>query len=165
MRFAILLTAAGFLLMDSPFAAAQGPAFRPGPSGGGSGSYNPSASSVSPYLNLLRSGSSPAVNYYGLVRPAIDFQNNLNNLQQQVQNLPSPGTGMGTDPFGPLVTSGRVRYLNTGSYFLNGNQAGSLRGTSGSGSVIVLNQGSSAMGQGAKGTGGSVATTPAAPRR
>ena len=165
MRFAIVLMAAGLFLADGGFAVAQGPAFRPGPSGGGFGG-NSSSPSVSPYLNLLRRGSSPAINYYGLVRPAFDVQNNLNSLQQQVQNLPTPGTGTGADPFAPLLTSGRVRYLNTGSYFLNGNQAGSLRGTGGSGSVILLSQqGSSGLNQGVNRTGGVVANTPTTSRR
>ncbi len=36
---------------------------------------------VSPYLNLLRPGS-PAVNYYGIVRPQIDFERQLDALQR-----------------------------------------------------------------------------------
>src|SRR5689334_4123182 len=42
---------------------------------------------VSPYINLLRSGSPAAVNYYGIVRPEFQFQNSLQNLQQQVTTL------------------------------------------------------------------------------
>jgi hypothetical protein len=38
-------------------------------------------------LNLLRGGSDPAINYYGLVRPQIDFYNGIQGLQQQVSNL------------------------------------------------------------------------------
>src|SRR5438105_3422455 len=37
----------------------------------------------SPYLNLARRDSSPALNYYGLVRPQIATQNNIQSLQQQ----------------------------------------------------------------------------------
>lgn len=44
----------------------------------------------SPYLNLLRGGVNPAVNYYGLVRPQIAFQQQSFLLQQQVnQNAQS----------------------------------------------------------------------------
>jgi hypothetical protein len=42
---------------------------------------------VSPYLNLLRRGSDPAVNYYGLVRPEVEFRNSIQSLQQQVTTL------------------------------------------------------------------------------
>jgi hypothetical protein len=110
-------------------AAAQGPAFRPGPSGN---SYMPTDSpAVSPYLNLLRSGSSTAVNYYGLVRPAIDTQASINNLQQQVGGLSAPGSGMGSSGELPaLVTGSSVRFMSTGNYFLSGIQPGNLSGRS-----------------------------------
>src|SRR6266849_4481527 len=49
------------------------------------GNVNPPG--ASPYLNLLRSGSSQAVNYYGLVRPQTDFRNSIQGLQQQVRTL------------------------------------------------------------------------------
>jgi hypothetical protein len=64
----------------------------------------PRQPAYSPYLNLTRPGS-VANNYYGLVRPDIDFRNSLNNLQQQYTGLnqainnptavdsPFPGTG------------------------------------------------------------------------
>jgi hypothetical protein len=39
---------------------------------------------VSPYLNLLQRGQSPAVNYYTIVRPDIEFRNSIGGLQQQV---------------------------------------------------------------------------------
>jgi hypothetical protein len=40
--------------------------------------------SVSPYLNLLRQGSPQAINYYNLVRPQIEFNNSIQQLNQQV---------------------------------------------------------------------------------
>jgi|GEM_PF-1872543 len=40
--------------------------------------------SFSPYLNLLRGGINPAINYYGLVRPQQFFQQQTLSLQQQV---------------------------------------------------------------------------------
>src|SRR3954451_4691111 len=39
---------------------------------------------VSPYLNLLRQGQSPGLNYYNLVRPQTQFYSSINQLQQQV---------------------------------------------------------------------------------
>jgi hypothetical protein len=50
----------------------QQPAFRP---------------PVSPYLNLLNGGGSPAVNYYGIVRPELRFQTQSQQLSQQVRRL------------------------------------------------------------------------------
>jgi hypothetical protein len=53
--------------------------------------YNPGAAYsrpvVSPYINLLRgtaNGVNPAINYYGIVRPEIDFRRSLIGLQGQV---------------------------------------------------------------------------------
>jgi len=39
---------------------------------------------VSPYLNLLRQGSPQAINYYNLVRPQVEFNNSIQQLNQQV---------------------------------------------------------------------------------
>jgi hypothetical protein len=41
---------------------------------------------ISPYLNLARGGN-PAINYYGLVRPQVEFQQSIFGLQQQVSGL------------------------------------------------------------------------------
>jgi len=49
------------------------------------GGYLPPA--YSPYLNLLRQGN-PAINYYGLVRPQIDFRNQIQGLQQLTAAAP-----------------------------------------------------------------------------
>ncbi len=51
-------------------------------------SGNPySRPAYSPYLNLLRGGASPATNYFGLVRPQLDFRSGLLQLQQQTATL------------------------------------------------------------------------------
>src|SRR5262245_36403130 len=41
----------------------------------------------SPYLNLLRQGSDPAINYYGIVRPEITFRSSIQRLQQEQATL------------------------------------------------------------------------------
>jgi hypothetical protein len=46
---------------------------------------SPYSSPYSPYLNLLRSGGSVTSNYYGLVRPQIQNDANLQQLQRQIQ--------------------------------------------------------------------------------
>jgi hypothetical protein len=61
----------GCLSLTSGFAAAQAPL-----------PYQTPA--VSPYLSLFRQGSPPAVNYYNLVRPQIDYNSSIQQLQQQV---------------------------------------------------------------------------------
>ncbi len=51
-----------------------------GPAGG----YNPAnRPAFSPYLNLLRRDTPLVTNYYGLVRPDINFQNSLQQLATQ----------------------------------------------------------------------------------
>jgi len=111
---------------------------RPGASSGGAGTPGgssafggigsaPSAGGFSPYLNLTRGGNSAAVNYYGIVRPQMSFQNSIQSLQQQGQQ----GAGNGTEaddstmPF--MVVGTRARFLNTSGYFLN--LGGSTMGT------------------------------------
>jgi len=49
---------------------------------------------VSPYLNLLRGGSSPTQNYFNLVKPEVEFRSgiqqnsqNINSVQQQTNSL------------------------------------------------------------------------------
>jgi len=172
----MLLIAAIGVALHSGTAKAQGPQFRPGPSGAGGGTANPSNSpSVSPYINLLRGGSQ-ALNYYGLVRPAVDFQSSISNLQQDVNDLPAPGTGLGGQGgLAPLITGGnRVRFLNTGNYFLSGIQPGNLAGRNfgsggmggrGGGNTFIVNTQSIGGGQGLTGGGaGTTIQTPAAPR-
>src|SRR5262245_3364243 len=41
----------------------------------------------SPYLNLLRPGTNPAINFYGLVRPQQEFRSGINNLQSDIQGV------------------------------------------------------------------------------
>jgi hypothetical protein len=74
---------------------------------------------ISPYLNLARPGASPAINYYGLVRPQQDFARSIYGLQLQgqlqQQNLSELQAG------GGLVqpTGHTIDFLNYGGYFLS----------------------------------------------
>jgi hypothetical protein len=71
----------------------------------------------SPYLNLLRPGN-PAINYYGLVRPQVDFRNAIGTLGQQVgslgQDVAASEAGGG---YALPVTGHPVGFMNTGRYF------------------------------------------------
>jgi hypothetical protein len=73
----------------------------------------------SPYLNLLRPGGNAATNYYGLVRPQIDFRNQADALQQQINtNRAAIGVAAQVDPATGLpVTGHQTRFMNYGSYF------------------------------------------------
>jgi hypothetical protein len=68
---------------------------------------------VSPYLNLLRGDNSPAVNYYGLVRPQMEFRSGLQDLQQQVSNNQAAISDLNAFP----TTGHRTSFLNTGGYY------------------------------------------------
>ena len=124
----IAYTVAGVLILGSAAEAQFLP--RPGSNSGSAGSPGasptiggigsaPSAGGFSPYLNLTRGGNSAAVNYYGIVRPQINFQNSIQSIQQQQQQ--GSGNGMeADDPTMPFMVLGtRARFLNTSGYFLN----------------------------------------------
>ena len=74
--------------------------------------------SFSPYLNLARGGSS-TLNYFGLVRPEVQFRNSLLNLagdvnsnQQAIGNI-----GAAFDQFS--FTGHQTQFMNLGGYFMN----------------------------------------------
>ena len=85
--------------------------FQPGPYGGPG--YSPP---VSPYLNLLRRGSDPAINYYGIVRPELSFQRSIIGLQQQVNAV---GAQAAADTQGlSLVSTGHpIVFSNYSHYY------------------------------------------------
>jgi hypothetical protein len=76
-------------------------------------------------LNLLRPGSSPAINYYGLVRPEQEFRFSYQSLQQQSlafqQNLANVETNATQ-----LITGNRGQFLNYSRYFMNNAQPPSV---------------------------------------
>ena len=91
------------------------------------GSYTRPATSpsgspvVSPYLNLARGGN-PAVNYYGLVRPQMDAQRAVQQLQS---GTAAPASSL---PMDAMPTSGHpVQFMNFSHYF-NNNVGGGLSG-------------------------------------
>jgi hypothetical protein len=101
----------------------------------------------SPYLNLLRPGASPAINYYGLVRPQFQAQQSMLALQSQI-GANSQAIGNLSATGGPLPDTGKtVGFMNYGRYFQNFNPASG--GSSGSSGF-----GSGSFGAGAFGSGG-----------
>ena len=86
----------------------------------------------SPYLNLLRAGGSPALNYYGIVRPQMQFRDAIQNLsnqvdlnQQAIGNLAATGSAL-------PATGHPTQFMNLGNYFMSnsgGGQSGGSRPT------------------------------------
>ena len=101
-----LVLALGIVLWSTGLASAQAPGVRP---------YARPA--FSPYLNLNRFGANPAINYYGLVRPQLKYNADIQQLQQNTFELQQrepvvigsemPATGHATG------------FLNHQRYFLN----------------------------------------------
>jgi hypothetical protein len=84
---------------------------------------------VSPYLNLLRAGSSPAVNYYGLVRPQLAFGSAIQNLDQQLSTLGQQTSSLEAEAATAIPPTGRVvgfmthyRYFQTFSTQYQGSR-------------------------------------------
>jgi hypothetical protein len=81
--------------------------------------YNPGAYPrpvVSPYINLLRGNVNPAINYYGIVRPEIDFRRSLIGLQGQLtaeQQAVAAQEQYGVQPF----TGHATFFRNYSHYF------------------------------------------------
>jgi hypothetical protein len=71
---------------------------------------------VSPYINLLRGGNPTYLNYYGLVRPQVQFQNSVVGLQQEVTTL-GTGTGAQAGPTGLPETGHAVSFVNYSHYY------------------------------------------------
>jgi len=108
-RFKITLPAVGlaFVCTAAPLWAQGLPGY------GGNPANRPP---VSPYLNLLRQGSPAAVNYYGLVRPEVNFQNALYQAEQQIATNQQSISSLA----GGLPTTGHpARYMTHWAHFLN----------------------------------------------
>jgi hypothetical protein len=156
-----------------------GPGFAQVPTPGG---FRPTYNlqpAFSPYLNLLRSGTNPAINYYGLVRPQNAFYSSIRQLQtetgtnaQGIANL-QQGQGL-VNPF--LAPTGHVgqfmnysRYFMTptgvipsgGGYYAGGGGAGGYAGgaTGAGGSLGIGRGGAAPAATGRGGPGGGAGPT------
>jgi hypothetical protein len=99
----------------------------------GAPGFGQSGATISPYLNLLRSNNnntSVVANYYGFVRPAQEFNNALQGLQQQITAESVTGDIQTGGGMGVPITGNRVRFQNLGGYFqsLSGG-GGAITGT------------------------------------
>jgi hypothetical protein len=83
---------------------------------------------VSPYLDLLRRGGSPAFNYLTLVRPELDTQKALGQLNTQILQATSPQVA-GHAYEGDTTTTGHPFGFQTQRrYFMNFGSGGSSGG-------------------------------------
>lgn len=103
----------------------------------------PQRPTFSPYLNLLNRGAGPAVNYFGMVRPQQQFQQQAGLLQQQLntantefQSLQLQNQQLATGLINVfLPQTGNVAvFNNTGNYFnrIGGGAGGTTFGGGGS---------------------------------
>jgi hypothetical protein len=91
------------------------------------GGVAPNRPVYSPYLNLVRRDAPAGINYYGLVRPQIAAQNNIQALQQQItlgqqQQLAAEQLAVTREL---PITGQQTFFLNTGGYFQN-NRGGAV---------------------------------------
>jgi hypothetical protein len=110
----------------------------------------PPPPTVSPYLNLLRGGASPAFNNQSLVRPQLYYQGAIQNLQAQaaVQTPMIQTPGEGSELPGTGIP---VQFMNHRGYFLNAGAGFGGAGLTGTGG------GMASMAGGARPAGGQVA--------
>ncbi len=84
---------------------------------------------ISPYLNLYRGGS-PAINYYGVIRPQQQLYQGLYQVQQQaVLNQAALAAGDASLP----ITGHPTRFFNYSHYFMNQGGLGYAGGYAGGG--------------------------------
>lgn len=73
----------------------------------------------SPYLNLLRNNNPAYINYYGLVRPEVDFRNSIYGLQQGVAANAAGISNLDASAAGLPLTGHPTTFMNRSHYFLN----------------------------------------------
>jgi hypothetical protein len=77
---------------------------------------------VSPYINLARPGTNPAIEYYGIVRPQLGFYNTVQGLQQDVygnqQAIIATGFGLGQGQMLPPTTGVPANFMTQNRFFM-----------------------------------------------
>jgi hypothetical protein len=97
----------------------------------------------SPYLNLRRQGGTATQNYFGLVRPELDFRQGLQTLNQQTTANQQSIAEIGNQ-FLP-ATGHSILFNNTSHYF--GNLQGPGGGRTGGGGQRATGGGSAGGGR------------------
>jgi hypothetical protein len=115
LRAAALLFTVALLAGHAP-AWGQGIAPRGYPGFPPYGGYVP-APAVSPYINLANPNLSPAISYYGIVRPELQTRAAIFGLQNQVNTLGYDQAATDQAARGVLVTGHPVFFLNYSHYY------------------------------------------------
>ena len=92
------------------------------------GSFGAPRPTFSPYLNLNRAGSSTALNYYGIIRPELQFRQSLSNLQGSVATNQQMIGNLQNDPNGLSATGHQIQFMNYGNYFLSNGPTAATEG-------------------------------------
>jgi hypothetical protein len=74
----------------------------------------------SPYLNLLQRGN-PAINYYGLVRPEMQFRSAIQNLSNELEQTQAD-TAVNGQSQNLTQTGHPIQFFNLSHYYPNGVQ-------------------------------------------
>ncbi len=159
------LVASGLLVLA---AAHEAPAQYPGSLAPGY-APNQSGPTFSPYLNLLRRDSSPAINYYGLVRPEQQFRSTMQNLANELEQTQADVAGGAGQPQTLTQTGHPIQFFNLSHYYPNSLQGaqGRTAGTGATGYQTGM-QNTGAQNLGGQTTGGAGAAsrgTPSMPGR
>lgn len=88
--------------------------------------------SFSPYLNLVNRGSNPGINYFGIIRPGQQLQQQASQLQQQItQTDQTISSGLGS--INTQLTTGRGATFGYYSHYFNNSptSGGGLGGGAG----------------------------------
>jgi hypothetical protein len=110
-------------------AGAGSPALAQAPFGGNL--YQPP---VSPYLNILRAGAPPGLNYYNIVQPQFQFGNQISQLQMNQQQL--AGAALGTTTGHPVQFGSYLHYYSRGIGVGTGTFSGGYRVGLGAGGTL-----------------------------
>jgi hypothetical protein len=89
---------------------------------------------ISPYLNMIRPGTNPALNYYGLVRPQMQAMRSMQVFQQDLNTVANMVVFPEAQQTGPQtnlpITGHSVSFYNYSTYFPLATSTGG-RGTLG----------------------------------
>lgn len=99
-----------------------------------------SGPTFSPYLNLLQRGGSPAINYYGLVRPEIQFRNTMQSLANELEQTQTE-VAVGGQPPTLTQTGHPIQFFNLGHYYPGSVQGGQGHAGVGGATGATGNQG------------------------
>ncbi|HTU19292.1 MAG TPA: hypothetical protein VMG10_14625 [Gemmataceae bacterium] len=117
----------------------------------GMGLYNPP---VSPYLNILRGGASPAINWFNIVQPQMQFGNAIGALEAQqgvLGQAVASQNALGTATGHPVMFGNYSHYYGMSSRL---GMGGSRMGGMGMGGMGMGGMGMGGMGMGGMGMGG-----------